>query len=143
MTKSDYAKALVIGSYITYLMSLMDKEQQIKLTTIRLRDKILKVIRKPKYEGLNIIADDGWKIVLDQYKDERILISPAIVVETLYFNFIDIMNELYGHEVGNLVCRYVEKQSVGNINDYTKDSYRVADSLRDSVRKLIFEWSKK
>ncbi len=42
-------------------------------------------------------------------------------------------------EIGNLVLRYVDKQSIGDISKYTKDSYLAADSLRDELRKIIYK----
>jgi len=142
LNRKEYAQAIIVGSYITYLLSLTDKEQQIKGSSIRLRDKLLKVTRAAKDKELVELANKTWQRVLDKHKEDNLCISPAIVIETLYFSFIDIMNELYGREVGALVCRYVEKQSIGNINDYTKDSYLTSDSLRDELRKVIYEWSK-
>ena len=139
LNDKEYATGIIIGSFLAYLLSLTDKEQQIKASSIRLRDKLLKVTRAAKDEHLVKLANKTWSDVLAKHKDDNLCISPAIVIETLYFSFIDVMNTLYGNELGNLICRYVEKQQVGNINDYTKDSYLAADSLKDALRKVIFE----
>ena len=143
LNEKEYAQAIIVGSYVLYLLSLMDKEQQTKATTIRLRDKLAKVTTSAKNAELVLLSNECWNRVLEKHKEDNLLISQAITIESLYFSFIDIMNKLYGSQLGNLICSYVNKQSKGDISNYAKDSYKAADSLRDELRKIIFEHFKK
>ena len=132
-------QVMIISSYITYLLSLMDKEQHYKASTIRLRDKLLAHTRKNGNEELVVIANNAWAKVLDKHKDDTLKISIAILVERFYMRFEQVMLDTYGAEIGNLVCRFTAKQMVGDVSEYAKDSYIVEDSLIDAVRKEIFD----
>jgi hypothetical protein len=139
MNNKDYATAVIVGSYITYLISLTDKSSQTTGSSIRLRDMITKVTRASKDMQLVGLANKSWDNVLTKHKDEQLTISPAVTIESLYFSFERQLQELYGQHIAETVLRYVEKQQKGNVSKYAKDSYIAADSLRDELRKVIFE----
>ena len=139
MNNKDYATAVIVGSYITYLISLTDKSSQITGSSIRLRDMITKVTRASKDIQLVELANKSWDNTLAEHKDEQLTISPAITIESLFFSFERQLQELYGQHIITAVLSYTEKQQKGNVSKYAEDSYKVADSLRDSLRKVIFE----
>lgn len=141
MTKNQLQQGIIIGSFITFSMSLMDKEQQIKGSSIALRDSILRITTTRGNELMVKSANLAWQMTIDEHVDETLSFSIATLVESLAFDYIDVFKILYGSEIMNLVDRFVSKQSIGNISEYAKDSYRIADSLRDNCRKAVFTLS--
>ena len=139
MTETQKNQGIIIGSSITFSMFLMSRKARVNATTIRLRDKILSVTTTQGNDYIKRSADLAWQMTIDDHSEEKLSFSVAVLIESLTYSYLDIMQELYGKDILNLVDRFVAKQSVGNISDYAKESYTIADSLRDNCRKALFD----
>lgn len=132
-------QAIICGSFIAYLLSLHDKAEQSKGSIIKLRQYILKQTRNVRNIKMVEASNIAWDSVVAKHKDEHLAIVPALVIESLAFSFEEQLKEFFGNDILNLVVRYSEKFQISNINDFAKDSYIVADSLKDATRKVVYD----
>ena len=132
-------KALIIGSYIVYILNNMvpvaDKSHG---SVIRLKQSLLSVLRKQdKTKSADAInqADKVWQEVLEEFSGTYIL--PATMIEALYFNHEQDMIETFGSKISNLVIRYTEKHQN---NNHARDSYNIADAMSARLNLKDIKW---
>ena len=136
---------MAVGSLIVGLLKTMEHKQQVKASTIRLRQHIrvrnrsIKASLEDRQSVANICMD-SMKMLVEQHQDEESIMQIATFVESMLFSFEKEMIEMYGNEIVNLVLRFCEKQVVDS--KLAKDSYELSDDLKDNIRKLIFDRSK-
>ena len=140
MTDKARYKGIIIGSFILFLLSL-DDSVKTKAHIKRLRKPLLDINKKEANLDLIDIADTAWTNVL--HKSDNPKISLSITIESLAFSFSEEMEYMFGSDILEIVSDYAEKEAVGNVNDYAKDSYKVADKLRDELRDLMFKYEEK
>lgn len=138
------ARGIISGSFIVFLLSLIDKEYQNRGSIINLRQYILKQTRKVQRYNLVLLSNDAWKSVLDKFKDDHIAFSVVVVVETLAFNYENELKKVFGNNIINLCVRFAAKQGEIDIDKKViEDSYMIADELKKITDKLIFDYNKK
>ena len=134
--------AIVVGSLIAGLINILGKEELTKGSVIRL----LSMLRcKIKYAQINIetrkklanATRDSMLMLLDQHEGEQSKMEVSTFIETLSFSFEKEMVEFFGNEYMTTVGRFVAKQVEEGCD--IEDSYKLADDLRDNVRKIIFD----
>ena len=144
MTQSHKVQALIIGSFMVNLISLLDKKNLTKKSSIDLWQWLARDIPIKKEFAIEPYADMANQAWEDGFKDfNNVSLSHGIIVETLYANHVDMLNSFYGEEIRHRVARFSHKQQArADISNYAKDSYRCSQALTDAVRKQTFEYLK-
>ena len=104
----------------------------------KIKRQLLDVTIKQGNETLARLSNEAWSNVIKKHQHDNLNISIALTVESLAFTFEKDLLDMYGQSVIDNVCSFTEKESVGNISDYAKDSYRAADALSETVRLAVF-----
>lgn len=138
-TRTEYV-AVAAGALIVGLIKNMSAEQLAKGSTINLfswiHNKIHRADLTPNERRfIAEIARDSMLDLVESYKDKNAIMQIATFIESLSFSFENEIREFYGDEYMVRLCRFTEKQAVGNV----EDSYSLSDSLRDNIRKIIFD----
>lgn len=139
MNRSE-SVAIVAGSLILGLMKTMDKEQQTKGSTVRYSTVLRKGIKTAyltpeEREKLSYIAHDSMIQLVEQYEDAETPIQIATFIESLSFSFEKEMMEFYGKNYFIYMLRFIDKQ----VLDEVGKSYEVSDTLRDNIRKIVYD----
>jgi len=148
MTLSMQIQTLIASSYMLHLIGELDFKEKSKRSSVDLVTWLLRKQSKPKnfsekeLDAIIVLAEKAYSEAKDALVDKKLTVAIATVVETLYFNHQEGMDELHGQELVNRVGRFVEKQSYDNISDYAKDSYVASQALLDSIRKNVYEYLK-
>jgi hypothetical protein len=142
MTKHQEAKAIIIGSFILYLIDyLLDKSQKNKGSVIRLKQAIVKKTRarKGKYIPFIKMSDEAWKETVEMYKDKSYRIAIFDIVEFLAFDNEEIMEKMYGNQFLLLVSNFSLKQTFDGIEpEVLKESREVAQILKKNTEKVLY-----
>ena len=141
----DESVGMVIGSLIVGLLKTMDNKQQIKGSTIRLRQHIRAKNKKAdasldERQDIANVCMDSMKMLVEQHQDEESIMQVATFVESIMFSFEKEMIAMYGNQIVDLVLRFCEKQVVDS--KLAKDSYDLSDDLKNNIRKIVFDRSK-
>ena len=142
MTKYQEAKAIIIGSFILYLIDyLLDKSQKSKATTIRLKQSIMKKTRAKgnKYLPYVKMSDEAWKETVEHFKDKNYRIAIFDAVEFLAFDNEEIMTKMYGDDFLRLVSAFSLKQTFDGIEPgVLKESREVTRMLKKNTEKVLY-----
>jgi len=138
MTTKSKAKAIIISSFIMYLMD-MDSSKRTKAHTKKLRKELLEVTRSKGTIKLAELSNRAWTELIHEYKNDNLNISLALTIEALAFSFEEDLTNMYGDYIIDYIADYSMKEQVGDISKYAKDSYIAADALRDKLRDIIFK----
>ena len=141
----DERIGMTVGSLIVGLLKTMDQKQQVKASTIKLKQHIraknIKIgASQDERQGVANICMDSMKMLVEQHKNEKSIMQVATFVESMMFSFEKEMIAMYGNQIVDLVLRFCEKQVVDS--KLAKDSYELSDDLKNNIRKLIFDRSK-
>jgi len=141
MTKTQKATAIITGSYIMYLIdSLLDKSEHFHLTTIRLKQSISAQTRKAQNRNFVILSNKAWSSVVDVYKDKNMHIAIFDAVESLAFDQLDLMTEMFGSNFINYVNGFTQKQTRDGVSrEILLQSREVTSALKKAVQKVCFD----
>ena len=137
MTTKSKQKAIIVSSFMLYLVSLMSNGKT-KPHIKKLKKQLLDVTIKQGDVTLAKLSNEAWSNVIKTHQDDNLSISVALVIESLAFTFEKDLLDMYGESVIENVCSFTEQESVGNISDYAKDSYKAAAALSEAVRLVVF-----
>ena len=143
----DTAISIIISSQILGLIKVMSKEEQKKGSVINFVQFLQKKIREVDYINrpeLAIVCHDSLMELLeiDKQHEGKKTIAIATISESLSYSFDKELRSVFGNEYFIRLDRFVLKQSCDGISEYAPYSYKMADSLRDSVRKYLFNSTK-
>ena len=132
---------LVVASLLLGLIKTMDKKQQHKQTTIRYCDYMRASTNRVKgsddvRKKLALICRDAMLLMVEKHKDEKSIMEVGTFTESMSFSFEKELTEFCGDNYMELMSDFVLKQA---FSGDVKESYQLADELRDNIRELIFE----
>ena len=137
MTNSIRTQAVVVGSHISFLISILHINQLKESTTRRVQKLLLKGLKKGGSKDVQL-SNESWKKVLVRLEEENLQFSSVTVVESLFFSFEPALTEYYGDTLSIALMNFINKHTPSNATEYAKDSYRLADELRDETRRVVF-----
>ena len=134
-------KVIIYSSFILYLIdTFLPKEDKVKGSTIRFRQRLRQKVGAKQYLPLKNIANDIRSSAIDKYKDQKMRIVVGDVVEELLFGeekaFISIYGPIIISEGSNMVFKITDS---GLDKDIITESREVSKTLIDFTRKAIFE----
>ena len=141
----DERIGMTVGSLIVGLLRTMDQKQQVKASTIKLKQHIrarnIKIgASQDERQDVANICMDSMKMLVEQHQNEESIMQVATFIESMMFSFEKEMIAMYGNQIVDLVLRFCEKQVVDS--KLAKDSYDLSDDLKNNIRKIIFDRSK-
>jgi len=141
MTKSQEAKAIILGSFVMYLINaLLDKQEQFNGTTVRLKQILVAKTRVANYEHYIVMSNTAWSNVIEQFKDENYHILIHDAVESLVFDNDNIMVAMFGKNIIPYASAFSIKQTRdGSDKQILKESRIITDALKKSVEKVVFD----
>jgi len=137
MTNSIRTQAIIIGSHISFLISILHVDEQKESTCRRVQKMLLKGLRKGGEKDVHL-SNTAWKNVLVKLESSELQFSTVTVVESLFFSFEPALTEYYGETLSTAIMNFINRHSLDNISDFAVDSYILADELRDESRRVIF-----
>jgi len=141
MTKSDEARAIITGSFILYMVdALLDKSEKFHGTTILLCQLLRAKTRKAQNKEYVILSNKAWATVVDKYKDDNYRIAIFDAVESLGFNDIKIMEEMFGPNIIPAISSFAYKQTRDGVEkQIIKESRTITDELKKATQKVVFD----
>lgn len=131
MANKKLREAVIVGSFIYIILHNLDKEDLVKGSVIKLRERLLARLRKAPIKYAKE-ADALWEqIVVNNQRQFTMYISP--VVEALYFNHEKAMNDMYGNDFDEIVSRATMKMTYGDNEEALRNSYLMADIITKEV----------
>ena len=138
MTPKAKQKVIIVSSFILYLIHMLDHTRTVPHVK-KLKKRLLDVTIKQGTLVEATLSNNAWAKVVDEYEKANLRIAIATVIETLAFTFEKDMVAMYGDSILDDVCSFVERESIGDISKYSKDSYIASDALSDAVRDIVFK----
>ena len=141
MTKTETAKAIILGSFILYIVdALLDKSEQSKATTIRLKQAIRAKTRDSCYLPFVSMSNKAWFNVVEEFKDKKIHLVIFDAVEFLAFDNDVIVTKMFGKNFLTIVSAFSLKQTRDGVdNELLKESRVITTALKKSLEKVVFE----
>jgi hypothetical protein len=134
-------QAVVSGALIIIFI-MQDEDNRSKGSVIRLKSAILNKLKSVD-RSFSKLADDAFKQVLDKYVNDCLQLDVGILIEAIALNKSQAMKEFFGNNIIDLVCRASYKITVSGLTKKQgKDSYMIADELKEALEKVIFEYKK-
>ncbi len=139
--------SIIVGSLILGLMRILTVPQQNFYDVDRymtlMRTRIEKVPDMPNDRAkLAAIAYDAMQMLLEKFPKGRLqTLQFATFIETISFAFEKELSSFFGEKYFDRMARATLKLEQESAT--AKISYEIADTLRDNIRKLIFERLKK
>jgi hypothetical protein len=134
-------QAVVSGALIIIFI-VQDEDNRNKGSVIRLKSAILNKL-KAVDRSFSKLADEAFKQVLDKYVNDKLQLDVGILIEAIALNKQEAMKEFFGNNIIDLVCRAAYKITVSGLTKQQgKDSYMIADELKEALEKVIFEYKK-
>jgi hypothetical protein len=131
-----------IGAMILVLLGQLDKEDMPKESVIRLRTRLIGSLRKLPRE-VAMIADKAFEAIRDRHKERTLELDIGIIIESLTFSKQAYMQEIFGMDIIALVERCAYKITVSGLTKQQgRDSYDIADELKESIEKETYEYLK-
>jgi len=125
-------KVIVVGSIIGFMISLLDENQKNK--TQRILKKVLSTGGEKEVD----LSNNVWKTVTEYHIGSDFLFDPTIAIESLYFSFIDEMEEVFGDKLTSSIWGFNAIYMQHGIDKkYIANSYKFADELRDCINEKI------
>jgi hypothetical protein len=135
---------LVVSALILGLLLTMDNEDRAKASYIRYFQLLKYKCRGVKLENevrnkLAYVARDAMMALVDVYKDDSSakVLQVSTFVLSLSYSFENELKSFAGGEYFTLMHRFTDKINESSV--YAKSSYILSDTLRDNIRKLIFD----
>ena len=140
-TKTQKAKAIILGSYILYMIdSLLDKSEHFNLTTIRLRQALQAKTKVSSVQRYIEMSNEAWATTIEEFKDENATIAIFDAVETLAFHNEEEMKMVFGNHILDHVGRFSLKQTRDGVSkEILMSSRRICKALKDNMGKVIFK----
>jgi hypothetical protein len=134
-------QAVVSGALIIIFI-VQDEDNRSKGSVIRLKSAILNKLKSVD-RSFSKLADEAFKQVLDKYVNDCLQLDIGILIEAISINKQEAMKEFFGNNIIDLVCRAAYKITVSGLTKQQgKDSYMIADELKEALEKVIFEYKK-
>jgi len=138
------AVSIIIASQLIGLIKVMNKEEKTKGSVINYTQFLQKKIREVNYINrpeLALVCRDSLMslIEIDKQETGNKKIAIATIAESLSFSFERELRSVFGDEYFIRLDRFVQKQSYNGISEFAPYSYKMADNLRDAVRKYLFD----
>ena len=143
MTDSERIRATITGSFVIYLLSMLEGQDKVRGSVVKLKQALMAITTKEKNKDLVVLANEAWAKVVDKYKDENYRLVLADAVEMLVNDEIDAMEKLYGKNIGDLAYRATLKLIGNGVEpEILKESREISDSLIEATRKLTYDYLK-
>jgi len=141
MTKTETAKAIILGSFILYLVdALLDRSEQQNGTTIRLKQAIRAKTRDASYLPFISMSNKAWFDVVEEFKDKNMHLVIFDAVEFLAFDNEVVMTKMFSKKFLNLVSAFSLKQTRDGVdNELLKESRVITTALKKSLEKVVFQ----
>ena len=139
-TKSGYTQAVLAGAFIRAFLTHLDKHDYNRAGVINLRQRLSGILMKAPNE-LAGVAVEAYEELASKYKDEQIQLDLGILIEAIAFNKQESMEDLFGSQVITLIERASAKITLdGLTTKQRKDSYRVADEVKEAIERHTFKY---
>ncbi len=139
-TKSGYTQAVLAGAFIRAFLTHLDKHDYNRAGVINLRQHLSGILMKAPNELANI-AVEAYEELASKYKDSQIELDLGILIEAIAFNKQKSMEDLFGSQVITLIERASAKITLdGLTTKQRKDSYRVADEVKEAIERHTFNY---
>lgn len=124
-------EATLVGAFMYIILLNLDKEDLVKGSVARLKERIFARLRKSPRKYAKE-ADALWsKIIANNPQKFSLYISP--VIETLFFNHEAVMLSMFGDDFGDIVSRATMKMAYGDNEEALRNSYIMADIISKEV----------
>ena len=134
-------QAVVSGALIIIFI-VQDEDNRSKGSVVRLKSALLNKLKSVD-RSFSKLADAAFKQVLDKYVNDCLQLDVGILIEAIALNKQDAMREFFGNNIIDLVCRAAYKITVSGLTKQQgKDSYMIADELKEALEKVVFEYKK-
>ena len=135
------ARSVLVSSFIAYLIDdLQNNRKKPRGTSKEVLSMVKKHIQQDKYNDLVKVSDGVWIDAVDKVRDLNLKIAPFQLVETLWFNSIKELEEVYNDIGTSIVCRYAEHHTHDISEDVIKDTNMFADVLSKATEKSVYEY---
>jgi hypothetical protein len=132
-------QASITGAFILVLLFQLTRSDYNRASVIRLNQRIRKILREQSKVD-RVLADEAYETIKLKYLEDKIELDIGILIETLAFNKEDYMKQLFGNDIITYVERAAAKITLPDLTPkQRKDSYMIADELKDSLEKIVFE----
>ncbi len=141
MTKVEEAKAIIVGSFVLYLIdALLDKSEQNHLSTIRLRQCIRAKTSRTENHAYVKMSNDAWIATVAKYEENSMHIAIFDAVETLVFDHEKIMTDMFGSNIMMYTNGFTQKQTRDGVpREILLQSREVSKALKKSLEKVVFD----
>lgn len=138
----DKKVALIVCNLILGLIQTMDKQEQHKGSTIAYTTMLRKYIHRidvtrKESEVVHTLCSISLEQLVEKFKEQEMILQVATFVESLSFSFEKELIAFCGEEYMVKMMKFTDKQIV--ISDVARDSYVLSDTLKDTIRKVIFD----
>lgn len=134
MTETFRLRAIMVGSYILYLIGHLDQIDKTKGSVINLRQLLFSKVSKED-RSLSKLADIAWNEVASEMPKNNVY-SIGVAIESLYFAFEKELKGYFGENISDIITRATIK--LPNDDRGTKPSYKLVDALKSSVHKVVY-----
>jgi hypothetical protein len=141
MTKSEYARGVITGSFVLYFIDyLLDRSEKSKGSVIMLKQRILSKNKKVKNIPIIKTADKAWNELVEHFKDRKMHVYIWDAVERMVENEEEAFIKVYGKDSIALVNSFVMKTTPDDYDKQAlKESREVTDTLKDILKKVVFD----
>ena len=141
MTKSEQAQAIIVGSFILYMIdSLLDRPQHSKGSVIRLKQMLRAKTSQAQNRDYVVISNEAWASVVEKYKDKNYRLVIFDAVESLGFDNQEIMTKMFGSKFLDAVGYFSLKQTFDGVEKAVlKESREITAALKKAVQKSVYD----
>lgn len=116
---------------------LLNKEERIKASSIRLFQCIRRKTAQKSYLEYVKMSNNVWENVKKRYGDVDVHIVIFQATENLVFDNIELMERFYGKGIGLLASSFCLKQTKSGVKrEYIKETNIFTDALIEEVEDL-------
>jgi len=139
----EHNKALMVGSFIGFLVTLVDKNDNNK--TQRILKKVLKRGSRDQAKLSNDIWTNSSSDLIREFT--RFSIEPTVVIETLFYSHEKILRDAFTSDLENSCLKFCElyqmEQLENTETEFAKSSYVFADKLAKETEIALWRVLKK
>ena len=144
MTKNREAQVIIYSSFVLYAINqLLDKEQQTKGSTIKLKQMLLSKTKNKAYNDYVILSNKAWHSVVEKYKDKNYRLVIFDFVESIVLDNYELFEEMYGKEITQVASNFSLKQTFDGVEkEILSESREITKALTDATRKVVYDYFK-
>ena len=91
-------------------------------------------------EHQDVLSKGNLETIIDKFKDRNMRLAIFDAVESLAFDQIELMIEMYGSNIIDYVASFALKQTRDGVDkDILKESREITDALKKAVQKVVFD----